>query len=321
MKLCVFNPVLYSLSLEDTLKYLSKNGVTALELGAGGYPGTTHADARELIKNPDDIKKLKELFKKYKIEIAAISVHGNPVHPDKKIAEKYNDDFEACCLLAEQLKVKHIVTFSGCPGDKTSLYPNWVTCAWPNDFSELLKWQWEEVLIPYWKNAAEFAKKHKIDYIALEMHPGFCVYNPETLLKLRNAVGDIIGANFDPSHLFWQGINPEQAILKLGKAIHYFHAKDTYLNDANISINGVLDAKTYSDELNRSWVFRTVGYGHDALCWKKIISALKIIGYDYVISIEHEDSYMTPNEGLEKAIKFLKEVMIFDTQKTDIWWI
>jgi len=151
------------------------------------------------------------------------------------------------------------------------------------------------------------------------MHPGFCVYNPETLLKLRNAVGDIIGANFDPSHLFWQGIDPVAAIRKLGPAIYHFHAKDTKIDELNTATNGVLDTKHYSDEINRSWIFRTVGYGHGYQVWKDIVSNLKMVGYDDVLSIEHEDSLMSVNEGLRKAIDFLKEVMIFE-KTSGMWW-
>jgi len=153
------------------------------------------------------------------------------------------------------------------------------------------------------------------------MHPGFCVYNPETLLKLRNAVGGgIIGANFDPSHLFWQGIDPIKAIRDLGPAIQHFHAKDVKTDEYNVASNGVLDVKHYTDEANRSWVFRSVGYGHNMQVWRDMASALRLAGYDYVMSIEHEDSLMTPKEGLEKAIYFLKQAIIFDPKPTEISW-
>ena len=171
----------------------------------------------------------------------------------------------------------------------------------------------------YWKKAVAFAADHGIKKICFEMHPGFCVYNPETMLKIRNAVGDILGANFDPSHLFWQGIDPVAAIRKLGGAIYHFHAKDTKVDPINTSINGVLDTRHYSDEINRSWIFRSVGYGHDYQLWKDIISNLRMVGYDDVISIEHEDSLMSGNEGLQKAISFLKEVLMFEDVGEMFW--
>jgi len=320
MKLCVLTVPYSSLSLEEALKKLSSMGVQAVELGAGGYPGNAHLNAKELLADESKIEEVKNLSKKYNIEIAAIACHGNPVHPQKDIADDFHNQFVDAVLLAEKLGVQTVITFSGCPGDSDGAkYPNWVTCPWPEDFGTILDYQWNEVLIPYWKKTTEFAKAHNVTKIALEMHPGFCVYNPETLLKLREAVGDVIGANFDPSHLFWQGINPVSAIKALKGAIYHFHAKDTKIDERNSSVNGVLDNKHYGDGLSRSWVFRTVGYGHSFDVWNDIISMLKAVGYDGVISIEHEDALMSIDEGLSKAVEFLKKVIIFENP-TGIWW-
>jgi sugar phosphate isomerase/epimerase len=320
MKLCVLTVPFSSLSLEETLKKLSAMGVQAVELGAGGYPGNAHLNVKELLADDAKVEEVKALAKKYNIEIAALACHGNPVHPQKQIAENFHNQFVDAVLLAEKLGIETVITFSGCPGDfEGAKYSNWVTCPWPEDFGHILKYQWEEVLIPYWKKTAEFAKSHKVNKIALEMHPGFCVYNPETLLKLREAVGDVIGANFDPSHLFWQGINPVSAIKALKGAIHHFHAKDTKIDERNVAVNGVLDNKNYGDIFNRSWVFRTIGYGHSYEVWNDMISMLKTVGYDGVISIEHEDALMSIDEGVTKAVEFLKNVIIFE-KPADMWW-
>lgn len=320
MKLGVFAVLLGDKSLEEALKYLSESGVQMAEIGTGGYPGIAHANPDELLNDESKLQQFKDLFVKYNIEISALSCHGNPVHPQKEIAEKFHQDFVKTVLLAEKLGLKQINTFSGCPGDsENSKYPNWVTCPWPEDFTKILDYQWNEVLIPYWKKAVKFAKEHGVNKIALEMHPGFCVYNPETVLRLREAVGEEIGANFDPSHLFWQGIDPVAAIKKLNKAIFHFHAKDTKIDKYNTAVNGVLDTKHYGDEINRSWIFRSIGYGTDYAVWKDIMSALRMVGYDYAISIEHEDSLMSVNEGLQKAIKFLQEVLVFEDNK-GMWW-
>ena len=321
MKRGVFNPILYGMSFEDALKYLSDNGVQAVEIGCGGFPGKTHCDPAVLLNDEEKLEQFKAVLEKNHLEISALSTHGNAVHPDPEVAKKFHDDFVNAVLLAEKLGVKRIVTFSGCPGgspeDKT---PNWVTCAWPDDFSKILDYQWNEVLIPYWRETSAFAAAHGIEKIAFEMHPGFCVYNPETLMKLRKAVGPLIGANFDPSHLFWQGIDPVAAIRYLGDAIYYFHAKDTKIDPINCPVNGVLDTKNFTDEINRAWIFRSVGYGHDYSVWKDIVSNLRLVGYDDVLSIEHEDSLMTPTEGLQKAISFLKEVLVFEAKNTDVFW-
>lgn len=313
--------LLGDLSLDETLSYLKSLGVQQVEIGCGGTPGTAHADARKFMKHPELIDRFMATIHKYGIDVAALAVHGNPVHPQKEIADDYNEQFEAAVLLAEKIGVKTVITFSGCPGDcEHAKYPNWVVTTWPNDFQKIKEWQWNEVLIPYWKKAAKFANDHGIYRIALEMHPGFCVYNPETLLWLRNAVGDTIGANFDPSHLFWQGIDPVEAIKALKGAIYHFHAKDTYIDRDNCSVNGVLDTKP-SDQIDaRSWVFRTIGYGHDEKVWCDIFSELQKAGYTGIISIEHEDGLMSTKEGLEKAVEVLKRVMIFENRQSGMYW-
>ncbi|MFP4661324.1 MAG: sugar phosphate isomerase/epimerase family protein [Halanaerobiales bacterium] len=320
MKLGVLTVLFGDKSLDETLEYLKDAGVDAVEIGAGGYPGKKHADPDVLLNDDKKLQEFKGLIDKYGMEISALSCHGNPVHPVQEIADNYHSDFEKTVLLAEKLGINRINTFSGCPGGSPqATQPNWVTCAWPDEYQEILEYQWNEVLIPYWKEAVAFANEHGVDKICLEMHPGFCVYNPETLLKLREAVGDTIGANFDPSHLIWQGIDIVAAIRELGDAIYHFHAKDTKVDEMNTAVNGVLDTKHYGDEINRSWVFRSVGYGNGYQYWKDIISNLKMIGYDDVLSIEHEDSLMSSTEGLEKAIDFLKEVIITEDAGEMFW--
>lgn len=320
MKLGVFTVLFGGRPLEEVFIYLNKLGINMVEIGSGGYPGTAHANPDELLNDEVKLQAFKALLVKHNIQISALSCHGNPVHPQKAIAQEFQAEFEKTILLAEKLGIHQINTFSGCPGDsENALYPNWVTCSWPDDYSKILDYQWKEVLIPYWKKAVLFAKEHGVNKIALEMHPGFAVYNTYSLLKLREAVGLEIGANFDPSHLFWQGIDPVAAIKKLGDAIFHFHAKDTKIDPYNTAVNGVLDTSHYEKEVDRSWIFRTVGYGHDLQTWKDIISALRMVGYDYAISIEHEDSLMSMNEGLEKAVEFLKQVLVFE-EKDSIWW-
>lgn len=320
MKLGVMSPVLNSMSLEESLKYLNSLGVDCLEIGAGGYPGKAHLDPKDYLNNPQKVQEFKDLLKKYNIELSAVSCHGNPIHPNKEIAKKYHDEFVDAMKVAVMLGVDTIIGFSGCPGDcPESKNPNWVTCAWPDDYTQILEWQWNEVLIPYWKETAKLAKEIGIKKIAFELHPGFCVYNTKTMLRLREAVGDMIGANLDPSHLFWQGIDPCYAIKALKGAIYHFHAKDTKIDEFNTKTTGVLDTENYGHIENRSWVFRTVGYGHGRETWNDIICTLKATGYDGVISIEHEDGLMSPKEGLEKAVSFLKETIIYETAG-EMWW-
>ena len=321
MKLGVMTVILGDLSFEESIKYLKSLGVQEVEVGCGGFPGTAHADARKFIEQPELIDEFMATLMKYDMGIAAFSCHGNPVHPNKEIANQYHEQFKAAILLAEKCGVKTVVGFSGCPGDsETSQLPNWVVTAWPEDFKKIQEWQWNEKLIPYWKDMCAFANKHGIYQIALELHPGFCVYNPETLLRLREAVGPTIGANFDPSHLFWQGIDPVAAIRALEGAIYHFHAKDTKIDTYKTAVNGVLSTKGFDRINDRSWVFRTVGYGHGEETWRDIFSELRKVGYDGIIAIEHEDGLMTSKEGLEKAIEVLKRTIIFDNQQIEMFW-
>ena len=321
MKLSVLANLYGSKSLDETLKILSGLGVHTVEIGAGGYPGKAHCNPAELLANEKKLNEFKDTFKKYDVEICAFAVHGNPLHPNKELAAEYDTDFKNAVLLAEKLGIDTVIGFSGCPGDsENSLYPNWVTCAWPDDYLKILDWQWNEKLIPYWKKTAAFALEHGVNRIAFEMHPGFCVYNPDTLLRLRAAVGDVIGANFDPSHLIWQGIDPVAAIRELKGCIYHVHAKDTKIDKYNTAKNGVLDTKHYGDELNRSWIFRTVGYGNNESYWRDLVSNLRLCGYDRVLSIEHEDSIMTIDEGLRKAVDFINQIIITEKKPTTMSW-
>jgi sugar phosphate isomerase/epimerase len=241
------------------------------------------------------------------MEISALSQHGNPLHPDTAIAQAHHDTWRKTLELAQRLEVATVVAFSGCPGDHPDARrPNWVTCPWPPDFTEALEWQWAERVVPYWTAEAEHARAAGVT-VGFEMHPGMVVYNPETFMRLREAVGEVVGCNFDPSHLFWQGIDVVEAAKEIARAgaLVHVHAKDTALDPANVRRNGVLDAKPYERILERSWSFRTVGYGHGEDLWRRLLSTLSALGYDGAISIEHEDGLMSMDEGLAKAVRLL----------------
>jgi len=305
--------------LKDTLTILKPFGLQAVELGAGNYPGSAHLAVAELLESKPKRDELKALLAGEGLEISALSCHGNVLHPNVEFAKQCVAVQTDAIKLASALGVKVVIDFSGCPGaDETSTKPNWVTCAWPPDFAEILEWQWDAKVLPFWSGRAKLALDHGVK-IAFEMHPGFVVYNTETLLRLRQECGNNLGANFDPSHLFWQGMDPIACVRALGDAIFHVHAKDVQVDPANVAVNGVLDTKHYGDELHRSWVFRTCGYGHDLKWWKDFVSMLRKVGYDGVLSIEHEDSLMSAQEGLTKAVAFLKEAII-SNPPSDMTW-
>ena len=319
MRLGVLTVLFQDRPLEAVLDHVAEMGVQAVELGTGNWPGDAHCRPQELLKSAHKARALRAAVERRGLIISALSCHGNPLHPDKAIAAEHDRVFRDTVLLASQLEIPVVNLFSGCPGDcEESKYPNWVTCAWPPDFEAVLKWQWEAKVIPYWQEAGRFAADHGVK-LAFEMHPGFVVYNPATLLRLREAVGPVVGANYDPSHLFWQGIEPVASLKALEGAIHHVHAKDTYIDRANTAVNGVLDATPYGQVARRSWTFRTVGYGHDQFCWRELVSTLRVVGYDYVLSIEHEDPLLSVDEGLRRAVDFLKDVLLTETP-SGMWW-
>lgn len=321
MKLGIFTVLFGDKGLEQALNYIQSQGLDTVEIGVGGYPGKKHADAAALLADVHKLAAFRKAIESRGLEISALSCHGNPLHPNKLVAQQFHQDFVNAVLLAEKLGVETVIAFSGCPGESEySQNPVWVTCAWPPEHVDVLEWQWKEKVIPYWREMSAFMKAHGVR-VAIEPHPGFVVYNTETALRLRREAGDNIGVNFDPSHLYWQQMDPNECIKELGKAgaLYHFHAKDTAFDNRNVALNGVLDTKSYREELNRSWIFRTVGYGHGEEAWRKIISTLQMVGYEGAISIEHEDSLMSIEEGFEKAVKNLKGLLIRDRVK-EIWW-
>ncbi|MBA2519344.1 MAG: sugar phosphate isomerase/epimerase [Chloroflexia bacterium] len=319
MKIGVFTVLFAQRPFEEALDYIKATGCEAVEIGTGGFPGTAHADAAVLLDDASARDKFKAAIASRGLEISALSCHGNPLHPDPERAKTDDASYRNTVKLARALGVETVITFSGCPGDSEhSLRPNWVTCPWPPDYLETLEWQWTEKVTPYWTDAAAFAKDNGVR-VAIELHPGFVAYHTESFLRLREIGGETIGVNFDPSHLFWQGMDPLVCVRELGVSIFHVHAKDTWLDQPNIRRNGVLDTKQYTDEQHRSWIFRTVGYGHDQEFWRALISELRLAGYDGAISIEHEDSLMSVNEGFTKAVQFLQEAIIRE-QPGETWW-
>jgi sugar phosphate isomerase/epimerase len=330
MKIGIFTALFHDRPIEESLDYIAGAGIESVELGGGAYPGSRHLDDLggivALVNDDSKRKVLVNAAKSRNLIISAISVHGNPLHPNREIAIDHHTAFENAVLLAEKLHIDGIMPqatvngFSGCPGDNPrAKNPNWVTCAWPDEYREVLDYQWKTAG-KYWRAQNRFLKQHGVRF-AIEMHPGFIVYNNDTLLRLRKIAGDHIGANFDPSHLWWQGIDPLLAARELGKAgaLFHAHAKDTRIDPTNAGLNGNLDTKSYGAISERSWVFRSVGYGHDEAWWKDFISTLRMVNYDYVLSIEHEDGMLSTKEGLHKALDVLKRSIVSEKPGPMFW--
>jgi sugar phosphate isomerase/epimerase len=294
------------------LDRVSALGLEAMEIGTGGHPGSPHCPVEELLADPAKLRAWKKKFEDRNIRVATLSCHGNPVHPDPKVAEMHIQTFRRTVLLAEKLDVKVIVGFSGCPGGSPAdTQPNWVTYRWPPEYAAMQDWQWKEKVVPYWREAAKFSREHGVHRLALEMHPNFVVYNPMTLLKLREAVGEELGATCDLSHLFWQGCDPVEVIHLLAKngALFHAHMKDTVFFKDNVDKYGVLNFVFETKDLPQaSETFRAVGYGHSANTWKEIVRAYMEVGYEGILSIENEDPILSGPVGVERAAYVLKNV-------------
>jgi sugar phosphate isomerase/epimerase len=293
----VFDPAFPDLTLDQLVEKYASLGVEAAEIGTGGYPNNKHCPAQELLDDPAKLKAWKKKFEDHNIQVATLSCHGNPVHPDRTIAERDKETFRRTVLLAEKLDVKVIVGFSGCPGgNPNDTNPNWITYRWPPEFAAAQDWQWREKVVPYWKEAAKFAREHGVRRLALEM---------------RDAVGEEIGANNDLSHLFWQGCDPVEVIHLLGKqgAIFHAHMKDTVLYHDKVAKYGVLNFVFEKQDLKiASDAFRAVGYGHSASTWKDIVRAYMDVGYEGILSVENEDPILSGEVGVERALYVLKNV-------------
>ena len=319
MRIGVLTVLFQNLPFEEALDRAVAAGVTAVEIGTGGYPGSHHCPVDDLLGSQDARQAYMEAITSRGLILSALSVHNNPIHPDPATALEADEVLKKAIRLAQMLEVPVVNGFSGLPaGSAQDTMPNWVTCPWPPHFLDILDYQWNDVAIPYWQKMGQFAADHAVS-IGFEMHPGMLVYNVETMLRLREAAGPALGCNFAPSHLFWNGVNPVAAIRVLGDSIVYVHAKDSYVDELNIAVNGCNDNKPYDQIVNRAWTFRSIGYGHDAAVWKDIISTLRLIGYDYVISIEHEDALMSSDEGLAKGVALLKEANIFEEPGEMFW--
>jgi sugar phosphate isomerase/epimerase len=330
MKLGVMSALFAGRSLPEVAAYGRRMGLGAIELPVGGYPGSPFFDAAAVLTSSPKQEEIKAILRDHELELSALSVHGNPVHPDRARARADHEAFVRAVELAPRLGTRTVITFSGCPaGAPGDRLPNWATCAWPPEYQQVLAYQWNEVLVPYWAEQARLAQRHGVR-IAWEAHPGFCVYNPDTLMRLSERAmkasglggAAVLGANFDPSHFFWQGIDPVIAAGAIAEAglLFHVHAKDTELDRVQGPLHGYNDARPYTDLHHRAWSFRTCGYGHGDSFWKPFISVLKRHGYDGAISIEHEDALMSVEEGFEKAVAYLKGVLI-EKMAGEAWWV
>jgi sugar phosphate isomerase/epimerase len=309
MKLCAVSESLGHLSFMEAAKASADLGLAGLEIGMGNWNAAPHAHLPSLLESKEKQQEFLSVFEQNGLSLAALNCSGNQLHPVD--GERQSKIVYDTVRVAELLGVHTIVLMSGLPaGGPNDLKPNWVTCAWPLENREILDWQWNEKLLPYWEKLASFARECGVTKLCIELHGHQLVYNVPALLKLRREIGRSVGANLDPSHLFWMGADPLAAVNALGDAIHHVHAKDTYLNDAALSLTGRLETMGHENVKDRAWSYITLGYGHGEQWWREFCYRLRLNGYDGWLSIEHEDIILSRMEGMRQSIDLLKRTLI-----------
>lgn len=308
MRIGLVTDSLGHLALDQLLAHAAGQGIEMLEFGCGNWSSAPHLELDAMLADGAVRARFLAGLADHGLAISALNCSGNSLHPGTSGAQHHDITLKTI-RLAGLLGVERVVLMSGCPGGPGDANANWITTAWPPETAKVLEWQWNQVLIPYWRSLAAEAAKHGVAKFCLELHGQQNVYNTATLLRLRDAVGPVIGANFDPSHLFWMGADPLASIAALGGAIYHVHAKDTRMIAANLAVNSAIDTTPMADLAHRSWAYVTLGDGHAVDWWGKFAAALRAAGYDDVLSIEHEDVARTPEEGVRRSVDLLREAL------------
>jgi len=280
-----------------------------LEFACGNWSSAPHIELDRMLESDTLRREFKARLDAHGIAISALNCSGNPVHPGEP-GRRHDAVTRKTIKLASLMGIDRVVMMSGCPGAPGDSHANWITTEWPLETREILRWQWDEVLIPYWRDLVAYANGLGINKLCLELHGHQNVYNVRTLHQLRDAVGETVGANFDPSHPMWMGADPHAGARALGEAIYYVHAKDTRIDPVLAGVNGLLETIPGDRFRDRAWNYITLGYGHGEQWWREFVAVLAAVGYDDVFSIEHEDPMLPALEGVEKSVAFLRNVLV-----------
>lgn len=310
MRLCLNTDGLAEMPFEEMVKTSAEIGIESLEIACGNWSSAPHMELDDMLDSSELRKIFMDTIHRNGLELEALNCSGNQLEPNDT-GTAHQAVVEKTFRLAEQLGVHKIVMMSGLPGgNATDTTANWVTTCWPASCGDMLKYQWEEVLIPYWMQTVEMAKSCGITSIALENHGAQCVYNAETLLQLRGAVDSMIGMNLDPSHHMWMGGDGIEMAMTLGAdAIHHVHAKDLRKEKHRFAAQGGLETKFFDRFNERSWNYVGLGYGEDRRWWKEFFSVLSMMGYEGSVSLEIEDKTMPALTAIKKSIHFLHDVL------------
>jgi len=305
MKIGLNTDSLGTLSLDAMLDVAADLELDAVEFPTGAWSGAPHVDLAALLDSQAARRELLSRVEDRGLSISALTCNGNQLDPVS--GPDHDRVVRDTIALAPRLGVDRVILMSGCPGGPGDRWANWITVVWPPEAAEVLRWQWEESVIPYWRSLVAHAQAHGVSRLCIEMHGQQVVYNVPTLHRLREAVGPVVGANYDPSHLMWMGADPIAAIDALGDAIYHVHAKDTRL-EPSVALRSRLE--TSPDVSERAWNYVTLGHGQDAAFWREFCAALQQAGYGDVLSIEHEDQSMDPVEAVTESVTLLRSVTV-----------
>jgi sugar phosphate isomerase/epimerase len=308
MRIGLVTDSLGHLDLPTMLDIAAADGIETLEFGCGNWSSAPHLPLAHLLESVSARETFLAALRDHRLTISALNCSGNPLHPGTH-GEQHRAVTSQTIRLAGLLGVDRVVMMSGCPGGPGDANANWITTSWPPEAAKVLAWQWDEVVIPYWLWLVAEAEAAGVSRLCLELHGQQNVYNVATLKRLREAVGPVVGANFDPSHLFWMGADPLAAITALGEAIYHVHAKDTRIDPHRAAVNGLIETSPADQVASRAWSYVTLGDGHAAAWWQRFVQALRRAGYDDVLSIEHEDFDLRPEEGVTRSVELLRQVL------------
>ncbi len=312
IRIGLFTDALADRSLGAVCEWASQSGVIQdLELGVGGYSPVPHLAPDELLDDPAALRAWRRPIADAGLGISALNVSGNPLHPNPELAARHDHELRRAIRLAAQLGVDRVVAMSGCPGagpdDRHA--PHFSGGGWLPDLERISEWQWREKVAPYWTELSEAARKENPDLmICFELHPGTYVFNYETFERMRR-LGDNLRVNLDPSHFFWQSIDPLAMVHALDSRVAHVHGKDATLNHRLVSLNGVLDTRWPYPPEDMPWNFSTVGRGHDKAWWANFVSLLKDQAFTGTISIEYEDPFVPAEDSILESARLLSEVV------------
>jgi len=308
MKIGMITDSLGALSFDELLDTAAELGIERLEFAGGNWSRAPHLALDRMLDSAAERREFTAKLAHHGISISALNCSGNPLHPGE-IGKQHREVTQKTIALAGLMGVERVVMMSGCPGGPGDANANWVTTSWPPETQAILRYQWEEVLIPYWRELVAYARGWGVNKLCLELHGHQNVYNVATFYRLREAVGDTVGVNFDPSHLMWMGADPLAASAALGSAIYHVHAKDTRLEPEALARDGRIEIRSAEQVEQRVWNYVTLGHGHDEAWWRRFCQALAAVGYDDVLSIEHEDMALPPVEGVAQSVALLRRAM------------